>query len=313
MPVDSDGNHAELVMDPNASINRMNPGRNYEQFFNASSRDTHRRLCREFLGVEPETKEHLAAEVINKLPEEKIQQAWNYLMGFYQIISPIARSWFEDKGVIGTDTSCRDYLAQIVQRGITIYFPTDNPVESEQAVMQLNHHYPSTFGPVTYVGNSGRRITTKANVRIAKVYMIVLEKIGDDGSAVSSAKRSNFGVPAQVTKVDKYSKPARLQAVRGYGEAEVRILISYLGTLFVAEVFDRNNNPRTHKAICYNIFAANEPNNVEMIVNRKEIGYGGAKSLQLVKHYAFCGGWEFVYQKYTQNYPVSDWQIHQTA
>lgn len=291
MPVDQDGNRAEIVMDPNSTISRMNLGRLYEQYINAASRDVHKRVC-QMLECKLFEDEELSLLKIQTLPNDQLQQAYQYLLGYYKITSPHMYGWHVEGKI---DDTVASYMAQIVNRGVTLYIPPDNPVESEEMVLALEEHYRPTYGPVTYRGNSGRLVTTKDNVRIGSMYVILLEKIGDDWSAVASGKLQHFGVLSQLTKVDKYSKPARNQAVRGAGEAEVRIFISYIGQYFMAEMMDRNNNPQTHKAMVSNLLKADKPSNIHNLVDRRLHPFGGAKPVQLVNHIIECGGARFVF------------------
>ena len=294
MPIDEAGNRADVVMDPNSTIGRMNIGRLYEQYYNGASRDTHKRLC-EMLGVHPGMRERHALPAITQLPMEIIGAAWYYLMRFYQILSPRMHAWFTEGKVEQTQ---QGYLAEVVERGITVFMPTDNEPESEDIVLQLEAEYPQTLGPVSYIGNSGKRVTTKERIRIAETYFILLEKIGDDWSAVSSGKVQHHGVLAQVTKADKYAKPARLQAVRASGEAEIRIFVSYIGEYFVAEMMDRNNSPKTHKIMVQKLLACEFPSNVQCLVDRTVTPFGGSKPVQLVLHLSAVSGFNFVFAPY---------------
>jgi hypothetical protein len=128
---------------------------------------------------------------------------------------------------------------------------------------------------------------------------MLLEKIGDDLAAVSSARLQHFGILSQITKADRNALPIRNQPVRVNGETEGRIFVSYAGPLAVAEIMDRNNNPFTHKHIVWNILKADNPSNIDVAVDRKLISLGNAKPLQLVNHIAYCGGWKFKYSKET--------------
>ena len=294
MPVDQDGNRADIVMDPNSTISRMNLGRLYEQYINAASRDVHKAVCA-MLKCTPFEAEDMALMKIQGGSNADLQQAYNHLLGYYKITSPHMYEW-HTTGKIEEDTAV--YMSEIVNRGVTLYVPPDNPVESEDMVLALEANYRPTYGPITYRGNSGRLVTTKDNVRIGSMYVVLLEKIGDDWSAVSSGKLQHFGVLSQLTKVDKYAKPARNQAVRGAGEAEVRIFISYIGELFMAEMMDRNNNPQTHKAIVSNILKAAKPSNIDNLIDRRMHPYGGAKPVQLISHIIECGGARFQYAPY---------------
>lgn len=309
MPQDEAGNVCDIAMDPLSTINRMNPARLYEQYFNGARRDTWKHLCKTYLGVNPGTDANEAYESIKHLPENTLVDAWQYLMGFYAIMSPIQRGWFNSGsrinlcGVIPSDgevhsDSAVHYLADIVELGITIFYPTDNQVEPIDQVLELEDKYPQTYGPVTYKGNSGEIFTTKQPIRIAPVYVILLEKTGDDWSAVSSSKRNHFGVPAKLTKQEKHTRPVRLQTTRGEGESEVRNEIAYVGTRYCAENSDRNNNPKTARMVVDSILDSNEPSNIENCVDRTKIGFSGARPLVIQNHLLMCMGVRFHYQPY---------------
>lgn len=300
MPVDADGNRADVIMDPNSVINRANPGQFFEQYFNASARDTHKRLCAQ-LGVAPFMREMDAYNHIAKLPKEQVMQSFLYLKRFYQITTPVMASWFDEGKIEATN---EEYLAEIVNKGISLYIPTDNQIVTQEAVLELEREYKPTYGPVTYVGENGNVVTTKKPVRIGSVYLILLEKIGDDWSAVSSGKLQHFGVLSPLTRGDKYAKPSRNQAVRGAGEAEVRIFVSYIGPTFVAELMDRNNNPRTHKSMVEKILKAEKPGHIENLVDRNAIPFGGSKPLNVLKHLVSVSGMRFQYKPYKS--PTTD-------
>ena len=298
MPVDENGNRADVVMDSISTINRANPSRLFEQYISGSARDTHLRLCK-LLDIPTFTKKSVAYEHIIKSNPALVKQAWDTLMMFYEIVSPVQASWFKD-GLI--EASNEDYLADIVHLGITPFIPTNNQPETQDIIMALesNPFYRPVYGKVKFRGNSGEWRTSKNNIRIAPVYMMLLEKIGDDAGGVSSSKLQHFGILSQLTKYDKFSKPARLQSTRIFGDAEVRNMASYIGPEFVAEQIDRNNNPITHKAVLRKLFHSDTPSNIESLVNRNEIPYGGSKPLQLNIHILQCAGIEYAYKPYNQ-------------
>jgi hypothetical protein len=196
------------------------------------------------------------------------------------------------------------HLTSVIKDGVYLYYPPNNDPEAENIIVELERYYRPTYGPVSYVGYSGQRVTTKNPVRIGSVYMILLEKIGDDWTAVSSGKTQHFGVLSQVTNTDKFASPTRQQAIRAWGESEVRIAVSYVGPLFVAEMLDRNNNAQTHKQILHKLLSAPQPTDVYTLVDRAAIPLGGARPLQLVKHIAECGGWKFVYHPH-----IPSWEL----
>lgn len=295
MPVDALGNRADLVMDPASTISRMNLGRMYEQTYGASNVNVHREF-RQRLGLKDNQK--VNDFILEDMDRQSgmPSQIWEDLMKYYQIFSP-ARMYkrFTDGLQPGEKYK---HLAGVLNDGIYIYLPPDNEPESVDIATQLEQHFPLHRSPVTYVGNSGKRVTTKDSMLIGEMYVMLLEKIGDDGTAVASGRVQHFGVLGQTTNADKYSQPTRQQAIRANGEAEIRILAAYGGPECAAEIMDRNNSIPTHEAIVRKILESDKPTDIDVAVDRRVIPFGNSKPLQLVNHLAECSGWKFKHEKY---------------
>ncbi|MBB5409357.1 DNA-directed RNA polymerase beta subunit [Paraburkholderia sp. HC6.4b] len=309
MPVDADGNRAEIVFAPNSIVSRENPGRAYELFINAYSRDVVNQICRWF-GLKPHEQNTLARirEIENAGPA-LFRQAVDWLIGYYEIVVPDMAKWFTPGSDQSTNSRYQrpmaEHLASIIAAGIlTLHYPPDNPRHTADIVRLLEKKgYWSTYGPVTYTGNSGREVRTKVPVRIGSMYIILLEKIADDGTAVSSGKTQHFGVLSPVTNVDKYALPYRPQSIRAFGEAEMRLIAAYCGPRAVAEIVDRNNSRETHQAILDSILCAENPADIASAVDRPVVPYGNNRPLQLVRHLLACMGVEFVYTPHVPDWP----------
>ncbi len=303
MPVDEHGNRADVMMDPNATINRANPGRVYEQYYNAAARDAFKSMCVKLGNVSATASETQAFNHLQKLPPEQLQEGFDYLMNFYRIVAPQMARWFEEGQI---QASPLEYLAQVVGiHNIGLHVPTDHENSAKEVcdVLEDTPAYRPLYGPVTYIGNSGVQVTTVKPVRIAPLYIVLLEKVGDDWSAVSSGKLQLFGVLGQLTKSDKNSRPYRPQPTRVTGEGEVRLITSNCGEVIAAELMDRNNNPASHKAMVTGILSAPNPSNIDNLVDRSQIPYGGSKPLQFFKHLIETSGFVLRYQPHNPNLP----------
>lgn len=290
MPIDSEGNRADIVMDPDSTIARMNFGRSHENYINAASRDVVKRIAR-ITNIPVGDKDAIRKVMQLEMTDTDIfENAWNMLIGYYGCINPEMEGWFLNDSYQGTRY---EHLGTVIKEGIYLYIPPENEPEYMDIIEAIKTKYPPHHGPVTYIGTSGKQVVTKDNVRIGSNYIMLLEKIADDWTAVSSGKLQHFGVLSQVTNADKYSQPTRQQAIRAWGEAEVRIGVSYVGPKMMVDILDRNNNPATHKHILRNILTAPQPTNIESVVDRRVQPLGGSKPLQLVKHLAEVAGWRF--------------------
>lgn len=277
MPMDAEGNRAEAIMDGDSTIKRMNIGRLYEQYINATSR-------------------HITNVVRRWMAEGKpdaVDRSWLYLLGYYKIVSP--RMYDLITGPSYTSTP-KMHVDAVVKDGVYLYLPTDNPAYSPDIIKGLREHYPIHMGPVTYRGRSGNISTTDSNILIGSLYIMLLEKTGGDWSGVSSAKLQHFGIPARLTKYDKHSSPGRAQPVRITGESEVRLMAATIGGEATAELLEMSNNPALHKHVVANILRAEQPSNIKEIIDRKEIPRGGSRALVYVNHALECAGVRFEYK-----------------
>lgn len=296
MPADDQGNRAEYIMDPNSRINRMNLGGPIEMYINSASRDVGKKIRASF-GIQQGDKAALnKVKAIYRNEVTKFQWAWNYLVGYYKLIAPRQYQWaINDEMTVDEKIA---ELATICEDHVYLYVPPEHSPEYDKAIKAIEESpYKPFYGPVEYVGYSGKRVRTKNKVRIGSMYIIMLEKIGDDNSAVASGKFQHFGVLAKLTKEDKSSEPYRAQPIKGVGETEGRIFASYAEPYVIAELMDRNNNPQTHIEIVDNILKADKPTQVKELVDRTKIPYGNTKPIQITNHIALCAGWKFEYEQ----------------
>lgn len=270
MPVDKNGNRAEMIMDGDSTIKRMNFGRLYEHYINAASRDVSNKV---------------RAMISDHSDNENYTRAWNYLTDYYKIVSPKMYELLVSKD----HSDMRAHVDAVIKDGIYLWTPTDTPVGWLDITREVNKKFPPLMEPVIYEG-----FVTEKPVLISSMYIILLEKTGSGWSGVSSAKLQHFGIPARVSNTDKHSSPGRNQPVRILGEAEVRLLNAVVGSDVTVDLLDQSNSPATHKAIVNNILMSNTPTNIERIVDRRKIPLGNSRPLLFVKHILECAGIRFV-------------------
>jgi DNA-directed RNA polymerase beta subunit len=290
MPIDAHGNRAEVVADSAAVISRMNLGRLYEHYLGGACRDVSLQ-AKYLLGFTKDQKVNPA--MISKLSLSVRDAAIQHIMQFFKVTSP---RQYEHYSLILAEMDQFEWLSNVCNDGIYLYFPIDNPISTSDAVREVERLFKPTYGPVTYRGESGEMVTTKDSVRIAPLYLMLLDKIADDGSAVSSCKLQHFGVPSQTIKSEKFSYPFRNSSVRTIGETEGRIFDGYCGEEAIAEMMDRSNNPATHRNMIWNILSADKPGNIDHVVDRNYLPLGSTRPLQLISHITKVTGFEHVYE-----------------
>lgn len=292
MPVDANGNRAELIMDGDSTVKRMNVARMYEQYINATSRDISANLRKEFkYDSNLPALTQLKAMASNPSLDKLYDKTFKKLKRYYEILSPMMSETLER--VCKDKAEQKNHVNSILENGIYIWLPTNNPVNPIQMIKGLMAEFPIHIGPVTYRGRSGNVVTTASPILIGSMYIMLLEKTGAEWSAVSSAKLQHFGIPAKLTNADKYSTPARGNPVRILGESEVRLFCSVIGGDATTEILDQSNNPAAHKSIVANILRAETPTNIVSVIDRQEIPRGKSRALVYMKHLLQCAGIEF--------------------
>lgn len=269
MLMNSDGVVADIEMDADSVANRMNPAKLYTQYINASGDKLRRDIT----------------AIVADGSEQSYLKAWYKLIGFYKIISPFQYNALADSGIDPIS-----HVDHVVADGIYAVIRPDSEVNTPAMIKLLMEHYPATYGPCTYIGQTGRKITTKNPILIGELYFILLEKIATDFSAVSSAKLQHYGLPAKPTKRGKYADPIRTSPTRAAGEAEVRLFVATAGGEATADLLDRSTNPDVHRHIVKGILTADQPTNVYSYVDRKEFPVGQGTVLKLTNHIFNCAG-----------------------
>ena len=272
MPIDADGNRAELIMDGLSTIKRMNVSRLMEQYVNACSRDVTKRI----------------REMVDQ--DAPWQQISDYLLGYYRIVSPAMVAMVSDEN----GQLLRQHVDSILndRLGVVVWMPTDNEPQPMEIVDQLKHHYPPTFGSVRYRGMSGQWVDTQTPVLVGSMYIMLLEKTGRNWAGVASSKLSHFGVPAKLTMMDRYATPGRSQPIR-FGESETRLFSAFVGGKATADLLDRTNNLEARREIQETIFNADRPTALTQAVDRSRFPAGQSRILSMIRHLNECAGFRF--------------------
>lgn len=292
MPVDANGNRADFIMDGNSTFNRMNPARLHYHYLTGAMRDVSENV-RKMFGLAPKQQDH--AKPISVHDPALIAQAFQYLWDFYALISPEMSDLLKQY----SPAEQKRHVERVIQKGVYIWRPPTSRKPVTHVIRDVRDFYPQVHGPVTYRGISGNMITTKSKVFIASMYIMLLEKTGENWAAVASARLQHFGIPAKLTNEDKHSAAGRLQSIRTMGESEVRTFLAVIGPEATTELMDQSNNPVVHKEVVRTQLIAKHPNTIETVIDRKAHPRGFGRPLVYLRHTLECGGIRIVRKKAT--------------
>ena len=290
MPVDELGRRADIILDPGATINRMNLSRLYEQYVNDVLEQCEMKL-KQLLSFST----HTTLDDMYNIDINLINQALNYLIGLIEFFNPKQKDFILSLN----DADKIEYLYSVLKEHIAIHLPPNTEIDLASTIYNGIEQsiYKPYIGKVTYTGDSGERKTTNNNIRIADLYMMLLDKTADDWSSVSISKLQHFGIISPQNKSEKFRYPYRNSPIRTTGESEGRVMVGYTNPRCAAEIVDRSNNPITMRAMVWNILNATEPTNIANIIDRTQIPYGNNKPIQMINHMFNIAGFKINYRR----------------
>lgn len=292
MPRDKNGVRADIIVDPIACINRMTMGAPIEAGINVIT-DIVVRNIREALGININSASlRNDIKIMANNHDERFEKAWKMALDYYQDIAP--QSMYP-KAKKASQKDKATVITYAAKHTLGLYLPPENAVNFAECLYKLHQKYNTSYESVTYKDARGNLIQSKDPMPISDIYMLLLEKIGDDRSACSSVRFQVFGVPATISKHDRYTTPFRWQ-INKNGESEARPLNSITRPSVHPELHDRNNNPKTAE-LCYKaMLRAENPSKIEKLIDRSKHPFGFTMPLQILNHFMLCSGYEFYYK-----------------
>jgi hypothetical protein len=260
MPVDRDGNRADVIKFAKATISRMNPGQLYEQYINAASRD-------------------LSKWVRDVYSTVDTLIIWERLLAYYKVASPLIyenlTTYYNDNDKI------EQHIKTVISDGIYLYIPPNSKNLKFSLFREIEKVISPTFGPVTYRDLSGKIVQTKDNVLVGIQQFIILEKTDQHPMAVSSGLLQHHGLLTGSTKTSWKGHPSKQQTTRVFSESEVRLYASTMGGDVMCDLLNMANSPETHKKVIKEMLEAEYPSRIAPI---KDINRGSSRPLMFVNH-----------------------------
>lgn len=270
---------ADVIMDPASVISRLNPGRIYEQEFNGITRKTQYEI-RKVMNY-PNT----------KYTKQEVEQGWNILLGLLQILGT---EQYDGYRSITDEQSKVEILKECLEDEVYILYKVSSKTRPYQVVeMTKGTIYQPEVNHVHIPTMSGEKIT-KDKILIAPIYTMLLFKTAENYLSVAGAKLNHFSMPIGVGPSTRNFSPYRNSPVKAISETGGRLFASYVSRYALAELKDRANNVETHKEIYNAILNADNPTNIDKLIDRKKTPYGGDSALKLVDNIFNSAGFETI-------------------
>lgn len=268
MPRDEYGNIAEVVMDDTSTFSRMNPGRGYDSYMGALTRDNRLRVVQ------------MVGDGINT---EKQTRIIKFLRELYEMINPDMVRFLDSLN----KEEQRQHVLSIVNDELYLYYPPDNEINITDVIdrVEASADHAVRRGSIIFPNADGEDVYTKKQTYMGRMYFLILEKVPYDFSAVSSSSVNNFGFPIKSTnQIDRYKTQHPISPTKTLGETEMRIFMSFADPELVIDLSDYNLNLRSHKLLNKEILNDDKPFSNQYGIDRRYNDYGQTKSLSILRH-----------------------------
>ena len=286
MPKDKDGNIADVIVCGSSRFSRMIPGSLYELFLSGAQRDIVRHHLKPILGWKEGMSED---KFIYSVPDTAIMAAWQEYLEFLYLTT---HTQYNSEKTADMER-IKQTLYDICKDGVIyLYMPIGDPIDLSKSIPLIKKRFNITMGYVSMVDeHTGETIhINDPSIQIGAMYMMLLDKIGDEWMAASTANMHLFGISSPVNKSARHNKPWRLTPPKFLGETEGRLITANCGPMFVAEQQSRANSVQTQKSAVWNLLNSDNPTQIVELVDRSKIPYSDVKPLQTVRHMVGCVG-----------------------
>jgi len=217
MPIDEDGNRADMILDPSSTVSRLNIGRLYERYFGAASRKA-KKLIIDVISSKLKL-DNVSGKDIKKLSEKDIKHIYKkYVLDFVKIFDNSMYPNYKN----ATVKQMKEVLSEIVDKEFYIFYKVEDEKKAYEIVLDIEDSiFKPPYGKVSYI-EEDINITTKDKVMIAPMHIILLNKIADGMLSTDSSRLNHFGLPIGTQPNERHRLPYRPNPVRFMGETETR-------------------------------------------------------------------------------------------
>lgn len=275
-PYDDFGNEVDLFLASNATQRRNIGSRPYEMYLNASKRDARLRM-------------------IEMLDKDGWQKAWDYLMGFYECVSPPYRDIIEEE--YATEVDRREALESIAaekEDNLRIWRPSQLGKPIEVTMKELEENYAPRKSRITFfnpVSNVWEK-TVEEHI-VGAIYYQRLDKSGREYFANASARYNVFGIPIKANKSSKARRPTVESTIRHRSEADNKYTAAFIPGPLASELMDQSLNPSANRQYLMKIFDSGTPRQLDVGYDRDVFKLGHHRIHQFVNHNMLSDGISF--------------------
>jgi len=265
MPIDANGIRADMLMNPNSTFHRMNLGGKYEGYFTTATYIVNMKL-----------KTMSTPDTLRS----NYKQMYDYVLDFLAIFDT------EQYTVIANlnESQQLEFISHIYNGfGLQVLLPIDNHKSMVDIALELMNSIYAPIDTHFFIEENGEMVPSVSKGMSEVMYIFLLNKTGETGLSVASAKLNHFGLPTAPNTELKQRMCYNGAPTKILSETETRLILSTAGVETLAELRDRNLNHDSHYQIYEKILTASKPSNIGAVIDRKITPFSGDVPSQIFK------------------------------
>lgn len=276
MPIDKNGNRVHVIMSSLAVLRRTNFTRTFIAFINAARRDNQKK-------------------VLDIYESSGLDEAWAYLIAFLETVSPIWAECMADAHP--TRDGRLEVLEELYESRLTLVIPHETRKLMDEIQRDVLAKFPPKRTKLIMTNYKGQKEETINEHLVGELYFMRLDKTGKDMSAIAVGTRQHFGTIAKQSPAERDRRYMREHPIAYMGESEARHQGAYLREGVLEEHHDRANNPISAEQAVTKIMMADNPMDIDYLLDRRENPIGNSAAVRLVHSVLNGGGVSMVSDK----------------
>ena len=272
---------SDMILHPGSIPGRMNVSNLYEQYLGGSSRKV-QQMCRDIV-------DNYGG--IDSISDVGIMEAFEPILGITKIIGNTQYEEYAKIAAVNGDVTTgdankrREVVTDVYNNELYLFLQISNEKNAYDFTTELrNSPYGVTPEPVSYVTTEGVKTHIENPCIIGPQYILMLTNTTDNYLVTPSAKTNHYGLPVSVSRNNKSRLPWPDKPVKAMSETEVRLYAAYGKPGAASELKDMFNSITTHSKIYETILRSPNPTNIDKLINREEIPYGGDEALKFINN-----------------------------
>ncbi len=279
MPVDSEGNVADIALLDRGNVARLIPWAIQEPYINACARD-------------------IRKDMLVMLNADEPNKAYEHMLKFYSYASPPQHDLLLADYPNGQLTPAAMLTLEQVRADprMSIYIPPDNDWMDSTFFKKMDDFRPPNESPISFINSEGRKVVTKANFIIGEMYFLVLDKSESEAAACSGATNNHYGLPAKKNRLTKRATQTKEQPQRHGGESEVRLWLAMMGGAATRKLLELTTHAQKRRDKWVNIFNAPKPSAMKQIINHDKYSVGGSIPVKIANSLLGVMGIKYIFK-----------------